>query len=103
MGLYNPASVTVNIPTSGTATPTTVNSSAASQTILAANSNRKGGTIWNNSTATLYVEFGNTASLTAFTAKLLAGGYFEIPFNYTGIIAGIWDAANGNAQVRELT
>ncbi|MEH2124173.1 hypothetical protein [Nostoc sp.] len=103
MGLYNPAAVTVVQPTSGTSTPTTVGSSTDSDTILAANSNRKGATIWNNSTATLYLEFGATATTSAFTAKLLAGGYYEVPFHYTGVISGIWSAANGNALVRELT
>ena len=103
MALFNPASVTVAESTSGTSTPTTVAASTTSVTILTANSNRKGATIWNDSTATLYLEFGATATTSAFTAKLLAGGYYEVPFNYTGVISGIWTAANGNALVRELT
>ncbi|MEH2367991.1 hypothetical protein [Nostoc sp.] len=103
MALYNPPSVTVTESTSGTSTPTTVASSISSVTILAGNSNRKGATTWNDSTATLYLEFGATATTSAFTAKLSAGGYYEVPFNYTGVISGIWSAANGNALVRELT
>ncbi|MBD2202757.1 hypothetical protein H6G33_17920 [Calothrix sp. FACHB-1219] len=103
MGLYNPSVSTVVESTSSTSTPTSVNSSASSVTILEANVTRKGATIWNNSTATLYIEFGATASASAFTAKLLAGGYYEVPFNYTGVISGIWSAANGAALVRELT
>ncbi|MDM9580917.1 hypothetical protein [Nostoc sp. GT001] len=103
MALYNPASVTVTESTSGTSTPATVASSATSVTILAANSSRKGATIWNDSTANLFIEFGATAATNAFTAKLSAGGYFEVPFNYTGVISGIWSAANGSALVRELT
>lgn len=103
MPLNNPATVTVNTPTSSTATPSTVTASTTTITVLAANSNRKGGTVWNNSTAKLYIEFGATASTSAFTAILEAGGYYEIPFSYTGAISGIWLAANGNALVRELT
>ncbi|MBD2416067.1 hypothetical protein H6G80_03140 [Nostoc sp. FACHB-87] len=103
MALFNPSQVTVTIPSSSSAVPTTVNASASSQSLLAANSNRRGATIWNNSTANLYIELGSTASLTAFTAKLLPGGYYETPFNYIGAISGIWDAVNGNAQIRELT
>ncbi|MBD2596460.1 hypothetical protein H6G74_19295 [Nostoc spongiaeforme FACHB-130] len=103
MALYNPASVTVVEPTSSISTPSSVTASTGSITILASNSNRKGGTIWNNSTARLYIEFGATASTSAFTAKLEADGYYEIPFNYTGAISGIWTAVNGNALVRELT
>jgi hypothetical protein len=103
MALYNPAAVTVIESTSGTSTPTTVASSATSVTILAANSNRKGTTIWNDSTANLFIEFGATATTSAFIAKLSPSGYYETPFRYTGVISGIWSSANGNALVRELT
>ncbi|MFN6571176.1 hypothetical protein [Dendronalium sp. ChiSLP03b] len=103
MGLYNPSQVTVTTPSSGTSTPTTVPASITSVTVLDANSNRQGATIWNESTANLYIEFGATATTSAFTAKLSAGGYFEVPLHYTGVISGIWSAANGNALVRELT
>ena len=103
MALYNPASVTVTTPTSSTSTPTTVASSTSSQTIAAANSNRKGLTIWNDSTATLYIDFDSACSTSDFAVKIAAGGYYEMPFDYTGVISGIWSAANGNAFVRELT
>lgn len=103
MALVNPAQITLATPTSDTSTPTTVSSSTSNQTILAANSDRKGATIWNNSTAILCLELGPTATTSAFTAKLFADGYYEVPFNYTGIISGIWSAVNGNALVRELT
>lgn len=103
MALFNPASVIVAQSTSGTSTPTTVASSITSATILAANSNRKGATIWNESTANLFLEFGAAATTSTFVAKLTAGGYYEVPFSYAGVISGIWLAANGNALVRELT
>ncbi|MBW4572652.1 MAG: hypothetical protein KME31_33155 [Tolypothrix carrinoi HA7290-LM1] len=103
MPLYNPASVTITPSTSGTATPTSVAASITSVSFLAANSGRKGTTIWNNSTANLYVELGASSSTSSFTARVGAGGYYEVPFTYTGIISGIWDAANGSALVRELT
>ncbi|MBE8968378.1 hypothetical protein IQ277_19770 [Nostocales cyanobacterium LEGE 12452] len=103
MGLYNPPSATLVQPTSDDSTPTTVASSTTSVTILAGNSNRKGATIWNDSTAILFIEFGATATTSAFAAKLFAGGYYEVPFHYTGVISGIWSVANGNALVRELT
>ncbi|MBN3943501.1 hypothetical protein [Nostoc sp. NMS9] len=103
MALYNPATATVTESTSDTSIPTTVASSVTSVTILASNSNRKGATIWNDSTANLFIEFGATATTSAFTAKLSADGYYEVPFHYTGVISGIWSAANGNGLVRELT
>lgn len=103
MPLSNPATVTVNFPVSSTVTPTPVNAAATNTPLLAANSNRKGATIWNESTATLFIELGGTASLTAYTAQVLGGGYYEVPYGYTGAIAGIWSAANGKALVREFT
>jgi hypothetical protein len=103
MPLSNPTSYNFNPVTSGTATPTSVASSTTSVSLLASNSNRKGATIWNNSTANLFVEFGATASATAFTFRLDPQGYVEIPFGYTGAISGIWSTANGTALVREFT
>lgn len=103
MALYNPASVIVSPSIATTSTPSAVNASTTSVTILALNSNRKGATIWNNSTADLYIDFDSAASTSDFAVKLSAGGYFELPFDYTGVISGIWSAANGAALVRELT
>ncbi|MEH2250067.1 hypothetical protein [Nostoc sp.] len=100
MALFNPPVIIES--TSDTATPTTVPASTTSETILAANSNRKGATIWNESTATLYLEFGAAAAANAFIVKLNPKGYYEVPFHYTGVISGLWSAANGNALVREL-
>jgi len=74
----------------------------ASVTILAANANRKEALIFNNSTANLFLAFTGTASATAFTVKLAAGTAYALPAPlYKGVIAGIWDAANGTAQVTE--
>lgn len=103
MALYNP--VTVSIPSSATSTgaPTSVASAATNSVLLAANSNRKGSTIYNNSTSRLYVALGSVASLAAFTALLEAGGYYETPFLFAGVINGIWAFANGNALITELT
>lgn len=103
MALFNPGSVTVSPSISNTSTPSTVPSSITSGVILAANSNRKGVTIWNDSTANLFIEFGAIATNSAFTVKLSASGYYELPFYYTGVISGIWSAANGSALVREFT
>lgn len=86
-----------------TATPSNVASSATNVTILVANSARLGATVWNNSTAILYLKLGATASLTSCTVEMVSDAYYEVPFGYTGIIDGIWSAANGAARVTELT
>ena len=92
------------MPLFGVATRTSVGSSAASVTLLAANTNRRGGSIFNDSTKILYVGLGSVAaSATNFTAKLNPDDVYQIPPGFTGAIQGIWDAVNGNARVTELT
>lgn len=84
-------------------THSSVNSSTSSVTLIAANTIRKSLTIFNNSTATLYVCFGTTATQASAKFPLTAGGFYEMPFNqvYTGVISGIWTSANGNASIYE--
>jgi len=77
-------------------------SAIVNQTIHIANLSRLGFTIQNDSTANLYVKLGAVASLASYTVKIPAGGYYEVPFGYTGNIDGIWDAANGFAYWTEL-
>lgn len=82
-----------------------VSSSASSVTLIAANINRKGFTIFNDSAQILYVKFGATASTSSFHVKMAAGGYYEsmVGVNYTGIIDGIWASADGSARIGEFT
>lgn len=82
---------------------TQVASSATNVTLKASNASRKGLSIQNDSTQTLFVKLGATASATSYTVKVTAGSYYEVPFNYTGIVDGIWASANGNAYVTEVT
>jgi hypothetical protein len=87
-----------------TATLTNVTSSASSVTIDAANSARRGMIIHNDSTAILFLKYGATASATSYTVEMGPGAYWEMPKPiYTGIIDGIWSAADGFARVTELT
>ena len=87
------------------ATPTqsSVAASATSVSILASNTGRMGATVYNDSTAFLYLKLGATASTTSFTIRMASQSYYEVPFDYTGAIDGIWASANGNARVTELT
>lgn len=88
----------------GTGTITSVSGAAVDTTILAANTARRGATVYNDSNAILYLALSNvTSSTTVFSAKISAGGYFEVPFGYVGIIKGIWGSATGSARVTELT
>ena len=86
---------------STTANKTNVAASITSVTLLAANTNRLGASIYNDSPAELLVSMGATASAASFSVDMLPGAYFEVPANYTGVISGIWAAATGNARVTE--
>lgn len=87
-----------------TATQSNVAGAASSTSLLAANTSRKGATIWNDSSAILYVLLGTgTASATVCTVKLIADAYYEVPAGYTGAIKGIWASATGAARITELT
>lgn len=98
-----PVSVTTGLQ-SPTGTPTSVPSSAGDGVILAANANRKGACIYNDSTQVLYLLLANAVSSAAvYTNQIAPGGYYEVPFGYTGVLKGIWGAANGNARVTEFT
>lgn len=70
--------------------------------LLAANQNRVGATIWNKSTAKLYLDFGSDATLNSFALSIEAGMGYELPYGYTGSVSGVWGAANGYAFIREF-
>jgi hypothetical protein len=72
-------------------------------TIATASTGRLGCTIFNSGPGNLHVMLGTaTASTSVFTARLSAGDYYEVPFNYTGLIGGIFATA-GTAEVTELS
>ena len=72
-------------------------------TIATASTGRLGCTIFNSGPGNLHVLLGTaTASTTVFTARLSSGDYYEVPFNYTGLIGGIFATA-GTAEVTQLS
>lgn len=83
-----------------TATLANVSSSATNVTVFAAAGNTNARTVYNDSTAVLYLKFGATASTTSYTVQIAAGGYYEFPQPvYAGQVDGIWASANGAARV----
>jgi hypothetical protein len=89
--------------TSRTSAVTNVTSAAADTTLLAANRNRIGVTVSNDSLSTLYLKYGTGASATSYTVRISSGGYWEMPPPiYTGQINGNWSAADGAARILEL-
>lgn len=93
-----------------TGTVTSVNDTNTDTTILAANTARKGASIFNDSTQILFLLCAaGTSSSTNYSIQIPAGGYFELPLLsgggvYTGILKGIWAAdASGAARVTEFS
>jgi hypothetical protein len=72
-------------------------------TIATASTGRLGCTIFNSGPGNLHVLLGTgTASTSVFTVRLSTGDYYEVPFNYTGLIGGIFATA-GTAEVTQLS
>lgn len=87
---------------------TNVAGSASSVTILAANNDRKGAIVTNDSSAVLYLKFGSLASTTSYTVTVAGSAAapfasYEVPFGYVGVLTGLWASATGNARVTEIT
>jgi hypothetical protein len=82
-------------------TQSSVASSAADVTVLAANADRIRASVYNDSEQILYLLLGaGTSSLTNYTAQVQPQGFFEFA-DYIGVVKGIWAAANGFARVTE--
>lgn len=96
--------VTVASQAAGTGTKSNVSGSASSVTILAANTSRKRWSVYNDSSAILYLDTtGGTASTTSYSVQVAPGWLYEgpAPIN-TGLITGIWSSATGTARVVEF-
>lgn len=83
---------------------TNISLTTSESILLPANSNRKGATIFNNSTTAIaYLNFGTTVSTTDFIIAMPPNSYYEVPFKYTGRIMIIASSATGFVTVSELT
>lgn len=74
-------------------------------TLAAANANRLGLIVYNDSSTPLYLKVGAGAGLDDYTVKVFMGSYWEAPFPVTTqIITGIWAVAGtGGARTTEMT
>jgi hypothetical protein len=78
--------------------------SITSVSLIIANVNRKGLTLFNDSSSVAYVAFAATASSSAYTLKMNPGGLYEMPTPlYRGELSAIWVTAAGSIKVTELT
>jgi len=88
--------------TSSTGVTTRPATSTTVATLKAANTARKGLTVYNEGTALLYVNLGPGASATNYTYAMPANAYYEVPYGYTGIVTGMLATGSGSAQITEL-
>jgi hypothetical protein len=99
--------VTVYPVKSSTSTTSSVTATISNQNLLPANSNRLGATVYNDSSALIYIKLGAVASTTDYTIRMFPWAYFEVPYGYTGQIDAIWSIAygsvSGSARIDELT
>lgn len=79
-----------------------VPASLTTVTLSAADATRRGLAVFNNSSADIYIKMGAGASTSSFTFKGTTNSYFEVPFNYTGIVTAVWGTASGSAEVTEV-
>ena len=99
-----PIFVTIAGPTVGVTT--TIPASAVPAVYLAANPNRLGATINNDSpNRFMYIKLGGGVSGVSYSVLLGAHSYYELTFPaYTGVIEGVWGpGVGGFATVTELT
>jgi hypothetical protein len=75
----------------------------ASTTLLATSASRLFASVYNDSTAVLYIALGSTCTTTTYTTQIPPGGYYEVPSGWVGNVTGVWAAANGNARITALS
>jgi len=97
------ATVAVKEVRSSTPSQTSPAVTNSNTSILASNSNRLGATIYNEGAAICYMILGSTATTTSYTLQIQVGGYYEVPFGYTGAIFGITSAGTATLRVTEIS
>jgi hypothetical protein len=82
---------------------TSVASSAASVLLLAANDLRRGFSVSNVSTSTLYLSYSTPATIANSFIAMPAGSFLLLDQQLIAVnaIYGIWSSANGTAQVTD--
>jgi hypothetical protein len=89
-----------------TSTHANVAASATEVTIFAAATNAvEGRSVFNDSTAVLYLKKGTGVTTTSHWVQIPAGGYFEFPAGrsgpWPGVVTGLWSTAAGAARTSE--
>lgn len=95
------SSISTIVPRASTRTVTSVTASLTSVQVLAANSNRLGASIYNDSTAYMYLKAGTGASSSSKTLTLAPKTFYELlPCDNLEYTAA-WSSATGSADITE--
>lgn len=77
----------VAAPTAAATTAQTLAAATAKQ-VLASNPSRLGAVFQNDTGQTVLLGFGaGTAGASSYAVKIIAGGYYELPFRFTGVVS----------------
>ncbi len=99
------AVVNTTVTSGANATIYSVSGATGSTVLLASNANRKALSVFNDSSAILYLKIGSGASINAFTTKLYTDDYYENPAGVRplDVVTGVWDSVTGSAKITEFT
>ena len=99
----DPVPIIMDVAPRTVTTTVSVASSTDSAQLVAANTNRKGISIYNNSTAALFLSYANPATAANAFMQMQPGSLLMLDQQLvvSNAIYGIWTAANGTAQVTE--
>ncbi|HIK04597.1 MAG TPA: hypothetical protein IGS40_07780 [Trichormus sp. M33_DOE_039] len=90
--------------TASNSTELTNSLSTTASNPIAANSNRKGLTIWNTLSVDVFVDATDTVSSSNYQFKLGANSYYEMPVPiYTGALWIATASGSGSIEIRELS
>ena len=86
-----------------TGTVTSVQATASTLNLLAANTGRRGATVGNYSATSVLVKLGLMSGVNDHTVLLQNQDYYEVPFNYSGVIQHFSSSTAGMIRITEVT
>lgn len=88
---------------SNTSSVYAVLSSITTISVMNANANRLGATIYNDAGTTVFIKLGTAATTSVYTVAMVDDSYYEVPYGWKGVVAGISASNAGRINVTELT
>lgn len=70
--------------------------------LLTAKDERVGATVFNNSNATLFLDFAQGVTSNDFAVAVPPKGYYELPYRTISGMWGVWSSTSGKALIREF-